>query len=126
MEKKDIKIENWEPNGEINPFLKGTLLLGQGKTFINKKDELYKIKTLAEKIFSPKNSKKIEVIEDSSLLTIRIYNKKGLVGWFSLVEIKRFYEVCQKENLITFRYSWELTSIDLDDPNFIDINFHLL
>ena len=49
--------------------------------------EIEKLQSFAEKIFSPKNSKKVEIMKEPSLLTIRIYNKKkGLEGWFSLIE----------------------------------------
>ncbi|PXW06485.1 hypothetical protein C8D70_12517 [Chryseobacterium sp. CBTAP 102] len=85
-----------------------------------------KIITLAEKIFSPNNAKKVELNLEADLLTVRVFKKKDINGWFSIVEIKRFYEKCVNENLLKFRFSWELTSLDLDDCNFIEIKFHLI
>lgn len=85
-----------------------------------------KIITLAEKIFSPNNAKKVELNLEADLLTVRVFKKKDINGWFSIVEIKRFYEKCVNENLVKFRFSWELTSLDLDDCNFIEIKFHLI
>lgn len=91
--------------------------------------EIKDIQMLAEKIFSPKNSKKIEVIRDPSLLTIRVYKRKaleGLAGWFSIVEIKRFYELCQNEYNILFRFPWEMTSIEFENKDYIEIYYHLI
>lgn len=87
--------------------------------------EIEKLQTIAEKLFSPKNSKKVEVLKEPSLLTVRIYKKNGLEGWFSLIEIKRFYENCQNENLVNFRFPWELTSLSLENKDFTEIYFHL-
>lgn len=87
--------------------------------------ELDILQSIAEKIFSPKKSKKVEVLKQQSMLTVRIYKKTGLEGWFSLVEIKRFYENCQKENLLNFRFPWELTSLSLENNDFTEIYFHL-
>lgn len=85
-----------------------------------------RIIALAEKIFSPNNTRKVELNLEADLLTVRVFKKKDINGWFSIVEIKRFYEKCVNENLLNFRFSWELTSLDLDDCNFIDIKFHLI
>jgi hypothetical protein len=81
----------------------------------------------AKKTFSPNHSKKIEVKIASDLLTIRVYKKEGnnINGWFSIIEIKRFYDMCLKDNIINFKFSWEFTSIDLDNYDYIEINFHL-
>lgn len=87
---------------------------------------LEKIEQIAKKIFSPHNSKKIEVKLDTDLLTVRIFKKSILNGWFSLIEIKRFYQECEKYKLVSFLYSWEMTSLDLDNNEYIDINFHLI
>lgn len=85
------------------------------------------IMRFAVKCFSPNNTKKIELDVKPDLLTIRVYRKEGnnVNGWFSIIEIKRFYEMCIKDNAVNFKFSWELTSIDLDNQNFIEINFHL-
>lgn len=87
---------------------------------------IVKIEEIAKHKFSPNNSKKIEIKLDTDLLTVRIFKKKFLNGWFSLIDIKRFYEECEKCKLVSFRYSWEMTSIELDNTEFMDINFHLM
>lgn len=93
------------------------------ENILNSETEI--LQKIAEKFFSPKSTKKVEVLKEKSLLTIRIYKKNGLEGWFSIIEIKRFYEYCQKENLLTFRFYWEMTSMSLENKDFIEIYFHL-
>lgn len=85
------------------------------------------IMRFAVKCFSPNNTKKIEVDVKPDLLTIRVYKKGGnnINGWLSIIDIKRFYDMSIKDNTVNFKYSWEFTSIDLDNYNFIEINFHL-
>lgn len=83
------------------------------------------IEYFAYKCFSPRKTKRVEIVLEKDLLTVRVYKKNGLDGWFSIIEIKRFYEYCQKDNNISFRYPWEITSLDLENKDFIEIHYHL-